>query len=256
MITSGQNERIKELVRLRDRRHRDRSGLFLIEGEREIRRALAADVVVEELYYAPDICGEPLLAQFYTSFACARSVFDKIAYRESPDGLLAVARQSAHTLGGLKLSKEPLLLIVEGVEKPGNLGAMLRSCDGVGVDGLIVCDPVVDLYNPNVVRASMGALFSVPVAVATVSEVVSWLSERGVALVVASPDARKRYWEVDLRLPVAIGVGAEHAGLSPELSQAAVEAVSIPMRGEADSLNVATSATLMLYEAVRQREGV
>lgn len=253
MITSLQNERVKEVVRLRDRSARDRTGLFLLEGEREILRAIEAGIEIEALYYAPDLCGEHRLGQTGASTPCSLPVFQKISYRESPDGLLAVARQRMHRLEGLSLSPNPLLLLVEAVEKPGNLGAMLRSCDGVGVDGLIVCDRVVDLYNPNVVRASMGALFSVPVAVATTEEALLWLKQSGVALVVASPDASENYWGADLGKPVAIAVGAEHAGLSQKLRGAASQAVSIPMRGAADSLNVATAATLLLYEALRRR---
>jgi RNA methyltransferase, TrmH family len=253
LITSLQNERIKEVVRLRDRQARDRTGLFLLEGQREILRAIEAGVEIETLYWAPDICGEHSLTQTLPSEACALSVFKKISYRESPDGLLAVARQRSHRLEGIVLSEQPLLLLVEAVEKPGNLGAMLRSCDGVGVDGLIVCDPVIDLYNPNVVRASMSALFSVPVAIATVQESIAWLQSNGISIIIASPDAAGSYWESDLRRPVAIGVGAEHAGLSHQLCQVASQSVSIPMRGSADSLNVATAATLLLYEALRQR---
>lgn len=248
-IESRHNSKIRQLLALRERRERDATGLFLLEGVREVERALQAGVKLHSLYLAPELLTHPFSWEG-EQYELPRTLFEKVSYREGPDGLLAIAHQRTFQLSDLKGS---LFLLAESVEKPGNLGAMVRTCDAVGVDGLLVSDPTVDLFNPNVVRASMGALFSVPIALCSRQEVLNWLKERGVALVAATPGAKNSYWQSDLKRPVAIAVGREHDGLSSELLAAATHRVSIPMRGQADSLNVATSAALLLYEALRQR---
>jgi TrmH family RNA methyltransferase len=179
------------------------------------------------------------------------AAFRKIAYRRHPDGVLAVVTTRSTTLDALDLPDRPLVLVVEGIEKPGNLGAMLRTADGAGVDAVIVADPATDAYNPNVVRASQGAVFTVPLAVATADTGAAWLAGRGIRVVAASPDATTPPWQVDLTGPLAAVVGSEHAGLSSVWNGA--DGVGIPMRGTADSLNAATAAAVLLYEAVRQR---
>ena len=269
-ITSLQNPRIKQLVKLRDRRPRDEAGVFLIEGYREIRRALEKQVTLAELYYAPDwFLGEnepALLAAAQQAgaklFELTRETFAKVAYRERPDGLLAVAPQWKRSLSELERAESaggarppPFYLVVEAIEKPGNLGTILRSADAAGCDAVIVCDPVTDLFNPNVVRASTGVLFSVPCVVASGAEVMAWLQTQHIRIVVTTPAAEALYTDVSLTGPLAIVMGSEQYGLSEFWLKGADLGVRIPMAGQADSLNVAMAALITLFEAVRQRGG-
>lgn len=270
-ITSLQNPRVKQLVKLRDRRPRDESGVFLVEGYRQIRRALEKNVRINELYFSSDwFLGEnepALIAQAEAAGAqiieLSKEAFAKVAYRERPDGLLAVAPQWRHSLDDLAArldhvastlpSRPPFLLVVEAIEKPGNLGTILRSADAAGVDALIVCDPVTDLFNPNVVRASTGVLFSVPVIIAGSREVREWLRQRGIRSVATTPAATTLHTECSLRGPLAIVMGSEQYGLSDYWLAEADDRVRIPMAGQADSLNVAMATIITLFEAVRQR---
>jgi len=261
IITSLQNPRVKELVKLRDRRPRDEAGTFLVEGYREIRRALEKKVALKELYFAPEwFLGEnepALLAQAEAAgarlFQLSKEAFAKVAYRERPDGLLAVAPQWRLTLGDLKIPANPLLLVVEAIEKPGNLGTILRSADAAGCQAVIVCDPVTDLFNPNVVRASTGVLFSVPCVVEESSRVLAWLKERKIRTIATTPAAATLYSAADLRGPLAVVMGSEQYGLSEFWLGNADLPVRIPMAGQADSLNVAMATLIALFEAVRQR---
>ena len=265
LITSLQNPRVKQLVKLRDRRPRDEAGVFLVEGYRQIRRALEKSVTLTELYICPewylgDQGNEPALIEQARAagakvFQLTKDAFAKVAYRERPDGLLAVAPQWRKTLAdlGALLKPEPFLLVVEAIEKPGNLGTILRSADAAGVDALIVCDPVTDLFNPNVVRASTGVLFSVPVIIAASGEVRVWLRERRIRAVATTPSATDLYTDTDLRGPLAIVMGSEQYGLSDFWLREADARVLIPMAGQADSLNVAMATIITLFEAVRQR---
>ncbi len=269
-ISSLQNPRVKQLVKLRDRRPRDETGVFLVEGYRAIRRALEKKIGLQELYFAPDwFLGEnepALLAQAEAAgarlFELTKDAFAKVAYRERPDGLLAVAPQWKHTLEDLVIGgtgavgpavKAAFLLVVEAIEKPGNLGTILRSADAAGCDAVIVCDPVTDLFNPNVVRASTGVLFSVPLVVEESRRVLAWLKEKGVRTVATTPAAEKLYTDVDLRGPLAVVMGSEQYGLSDFWLENADVPVRIPMAGQADSLNVALATLVTLFEAVRQR---
>ena len=288
-ITSLQNPRVKQLVKLRDRRDRDEAGLFLVEGYREVRRALEKGVRLNELYFSPDWFlgeNEPALIEQARSagaqlFELSKDAFAKCAYRERPDGLLAVAPQWKNTLADLNVAgvadpgpgakpgsthstgsgqatpatKIPFLLVVESIEKPGNLGTILRSADAAGVDGVIVCDPVTDIFNPNVVRSSTGVLFSVPIVVADSASVHAWLKEKGVRIVATTPDTPNIYTQVDLRGPLAIVMGSEQYGLSDFWLKESDLLVRIPMAGQADSLNVAMATIITLFEAVRQRNG-
>ncbi|NLF17039.1 MAG: RNA methyltransferase [Lentisphaerae bacterium] len=263
LITSPQNPRIKDLVRLRDRRGRDRDQKVIIEGYRELMRAVDAGYPLEELYVCPELfqgSNEPALIERCCRagaalFETTPAVFGKVAYRDRPEGLLAVGPQRHRGLADLALpaAPPPLLLVAEAIEKPGNLGTMLRSADATGVSALVVCDPCTDIFNPNVVRASTGTLFTVPVVEAGGDEALAWLRDHGIRILAASPHAEARYTEVDLTGPVAVTVGTEQYGLSPRWIEAADLAVRIPMLGVADSLNVATATALILYEAVRQR---
>jgi TrmH family RNA methyltransferase len=262
-ISSLQNPRLKRLVRLRDRRARDEEGVFLIEGYREIRRALEKGVRLQELHFAPAwFLGENEPALLATAEAAGarlcelgKEAFAKVAYRERPDGLLAVATQWKRTLDDLVLPASPLLLVVEGIEKPGNLGTLLRGADAAGCHAVIVCDPVTDIFNPNVVRASTGVLFGVPLVVAESPAVHAWLRPRGIRIAATTPAAERRYTEADLRGPLAVVMGSEQYGLSEFWLQHADLPVRIPMAGQADSLNVAMAAIITLFEAVRQRTG-
>jgi TrmH family RNA methyltransferase len=264
IITSLKNPRLKRLVRLRDRRPRDEERAFLVEGYREVRRALESKVALDELYYSPGWFlgeNEPALlataaAAGATLFELSKDAFAKVAYRERPDGILAVAPQWRRTLAGLALPAEPLLLVVEAIEKPGNLGTILRSADAAGCHAVIMCDPVTDLFNPNVVRASTGVVFSVPCVVEESGAVHAWLKGRGIRAVATTPAAGNLYTESDLRGPLAVVMGSEQYGLSAFWLGNADLCVRIPMAGHADSLNVAMAALITLFEAVRQRGGV
>lgn len=260
-ITSLQNPRIKQLVKLRNRRDRDDADVFIVEGYREILRALDAGAAPREFYVSSEwFLGEnegALIARAAEKGAevieLSKDAFAKVAYRDRPDGLLAVVPQWRTGLDELKLAAEPFVLVVEAIEKPGNLGTILRSADAAGVDAVIVCDPVTDLFNPNVVRSSTGVLFSVPVAIASSEAVRAWLRDRGVRAVATTPAATELYTATDLTGPLAIVMGSEQYGLSDFWLREADARVRIPMAGQADSLNVAMAAIITLFEAVRQR---
>ena len=258
LIASLQNPKIKNLVRLRDRRHRDKSGLFLIEGYRELLRAVDAGLAIDELYTCPEMFlggNEEALIERISGqkFECSPQVFKKVSYRDRPDGLLGTARQMTRRLDEIQFKSAPFVVIAESIEKPGNLGTILRTSDAVGVDALIVCDRCTDIHNPNVVRASVGTLFTVPVVETSGSEALKWLEKQGIALVAATPSAETVYSEADLTGPVAVAFGTEQYGLSDAWLEAAETKVKIPMRGVADSLNVALSTGVLLYEVLRQR---
>jgi len=264
-IVSLQNPKIKGALRLNDRRERNQLGLFLIEGYRELKRAVEGGVEIRSLFTCSTFFlgenEEALIDQIRLKkaevFDCSSQVFEKLSYRDRPDGLVGIGVQMKTSLSDLlfKLQKKenPFLIIAEAIEKPGNLGTILRSADGAGVDGVIVCDRCTDIYNPNVVRASVGTLFTLPVVEAESAETLKWLKERGVRIVAATPSASRPFTQADLKGPVGIAVGTEQLGLSQQWMDAASIQVSIPMRGAADSLNVATATTLLLYEVIRQR---
>lgn len=265
LLSSVQNPRVKELVRLRDRKDRDSTGQFLIEGYRELLRATDAKYPVKELFICPELflgsnektLIDRLKAQNVQVFLCTETVFRKISYRDRPDGLLAIAFQQHRNLLDLQAriagKPAPFLVVAEAIEKPGNLGTILRSSDAVGVDGLVVCDQCTDIHNPNVVRASVGTLFTVPVIEAEGLLALQWMKTQGIAILAATPHAQKEFTDVDMRGPLAIVIGTEQLGLSELWMKNADIQVRIPMYGVADSLNVAMATTLLLYEALRQR---
>jgi len=260
-VSSLTNPKIKNVVRLRERRHREKSGLTIVEGNREIERVLEAGVGMKELYICPEFLAKHFKGDFLRRVSSGdvevtevtKEVFAKISYGDRHEGALAVCEFWQHPLYDVTLSVRPLLVIVEAVEKPGNLGAILRTCDGVGVDGVIVCDPKTDIYNPNVIRASLGSIFSLKVVASTNDETMHFLKEKNIKIYATMPDAKKDYTDVNLRDAAAIVVGSEAKGLSDFWSQHADYHVRIPMRGKADSLNVSASTAILLYEAVRQR---
>lgn len=257
-ISSLQNPQVKEIVQLRNHRERQRTHLFLIEGYRELKRAIDAGCAIRSLFYCPELFlgeneEELLQKSGAVLFRCTPQVFAKISYRDRPDGLLGVAPQRHRSLAELRLSSLPFLVIGEGIEKPGNLGTILRSCDAAGVDALIVCDPTTDIHNPNVVRASVGTLFTLPVFEAEGAETLAFLKQNRIAIVAATPEATLEFTEADFTQPLAIAVGTEQYGLSKDWLEQADCQVRIPMMGIADSLNVASATTILLYEVVRQR---
>lgn len=265
-LTSMQNPRIKQVMHLRHKPERDETGLFLIEGYRELLRAVNAGWTVAHLFTCAELflgTNEPALIQRLAAqgtqiLTCSKAVFQKISYRDRPDGLLAVAPQRKLSLADLEKSlnqtQPPFFVVAEAIEKPGNLGTILRSSDAVGVDGLIVCDRCTDIYNPNVVRASVGTLFTVPAVEESGEKTLNWLKQQQITVLAATPHADQEFTQVDLTQPIAIAVGTEQLGLSERWMQEAALQVRIPMRGVADSLNVAMATTLLLYEALRQRQ--
>jgi RNA methyltransferase, TrmH family len=253
-ITSLQNERVKHLVKLReDRRQRERDGLMLVEGWDEISLALAAGHTPRTLITCPDLAGRDLSVPAAEVVTVTAPVFKKISYRDNPDGWMAIFPTPQRSLPDLQLGPAPLVIVAESVEKPGNLGAILRTADAAAVDALLVCDPRVDLYGPNVVRASRGALFSVPAAEAASAEALDFLKSAGIRILAATPGATQLYTAEDLRGPLAIAVGTEDEGLTPFWLEHADAQVLIPMRGKVNSLNVSIATALIVYEAVRQR---
>jgi TrmH family RNA methyltransferase len=259
-LTSARNPRIKELQALRRRRARDELGLTLVDGYDELALAIEAGVRPQAVYHCPALlAGETRAALDALADAgvelvpVSRDVFAKISYRDNPDGWLGVVPSIASSLESLRLPPSPLLLVCEGVEKPGNLGAMLRTADAAGVAAVVAAGPGTDWGNPNLIRASKGTVFSVPVASGESTDVLAWLAERGIELVATSPDADATLDELDLAGAVAVAVGAEKHGLSEQMMDAARRTARIPMAGRVNSLNVATAAAISLYEAVRQR---
>jgi len=260
-ITSLTNPRVKNVVKLRQRSHRDDLGKMLIEGFREISRALDNNHPLDEILYCEKLFqGEnnrTLLERGTKAGArlisCSAPVFKKMSYRDRPDGLLAVAPQVNRSLNQLELSPSPFIVIAEAIEKPGNLGTILRSSDAAGVDAVIVCDRCTDINNPNVVRASVGTIFSLPVVETTSSEAIAWLKSNNIQSVATTPHTDNLYSDVNLKCGVAVVVGTEQYGLSDTWLNASEIKVRIPMLGQADSLNVASATTILLYEVVRQR---
>lgn len=262
LLTSLQNPRIKEVISLRDRKERELKQQFIIEGYRELLRAVDAGWKMESLFVCPELFlgsnENALIDRIFKSgtqiFTCDEKVFKKISYRDRPDGLIAVAPQIHRNLDELILRPNPLLIVAEAIEKPGNLGTILRSSDAAALDALILADRCTDIYNPNVVRASVGTLFHVPVIETEGEKAVAYLKKNNISILAATPSATKEFTEVDMRGGIAIAVGTEQLGLSPLWMDNADIQVKIPMHGVSDSLNVAMATTLLLYEAIRQRK--
>lgn len=254
-IDSLQNEKIKNIVKLRDSgRERQRQGLFLIEGRREINLALKGGVKIECLFYCQDYSQQKLEISQEKIIETARRVFAKISYRENPDGFLAVAKSKEIKLADIKLSSRPLIIILEAVEKPGNLGAILRTAEAVRAEAIIINDAKIDIYNPNVIRASQGAVFMVPTVLSSVSQTIEFCKSNKIKMFAAAPAARKQYTEVNYNSGCAVVMGTEDKGLSKEWLKAADEKIKIKMSGQIDSLNISVSAAVILFEAIRQRQ--
>jgi len=262
VVRSTTNPGVKSAVRLRNRRARKETGLFLVEGFREIRRALDANIGIETLWFCPELYlggseGE-LVDRASVAGAeiaqVAEAPFKKMAYRDRPEGLLAVCRQFDTSLEQIEIGTSPLLLVVEAIEKPGNLGTMIRTATAAHADAVIVADQNTDVFNPNVVRASIGTMFAMPIAVCSTENAVAWLHEHGVTITASTPDVDLAHWDASFGDRAAVVVGAEQYGLSETWLSAADTKVRIPMPGDAiDSLNAAAAAAVLLYEALRQR---
>jgi len=261
LLTSTSNPGVKTVVKLRRRSHRDELDLMIIEGYRELKRAFENGHCPVELYFCREMFQggneDGLIRRCAEHGArllkCTPEVFRKIAYRDRPEGLLGLAPCIHAGLDSLRPPDDALLVAAEAVEKPGNLGTLLRTADAAGVHGVIVCDPCTDINNPNVVRASIGTLFALPVVQCSSEEAIKWLCERDIQIVATTPHVEMPYTEADLTRPSVIVVGAEQYGLSKTWLREATMKVTIPMYGQADSLNVAAATTILLYEAVRQR---
>jgi len=255
-ITSTQNQKIKDAAKLHEARERKKCGLVLVEGRREIELARAGGAAIETLFVCEEIFGDTdfvRAAGAKETFAVSPAVYKKISFRESPAGILAVARPPVYSLADIKNKNDLLLVVLEAVEKPGNLGAIVRTADAAAVDAVIICDPKADIYNPNAIRSSQGTVFTKKVIVADSPAVIVWLFENKIKAFAATPAANKTHFACDFRKNAAIVLGTEDKGLSQAWIEAADEKIRIPMRGAIDSLNVSASAAIILYEAIRQR---
>ncbi|MBR5702652.1 MAG: RNA methyltransferase [Bacteroidales bacterium] len=291
VITSAQNPKLKRLLALQEKsRLRREEGVFVVEGRRELEHCVAAGFEIEAVFICPEILeGQalppegvrpsdsphhpvgtvpplsnrgcyvpqgvvPALSNARQLFHLTKELYSKVAYREGTEGIIAEVKAKYLGLEDLKLKENPLVMVLEGVEKPGNLGAVLRSADAAGADAVIICDPLTDLYNPNLIRASIGAVFTVPVACCTSEEAIAFLKARGIRILTAQLQDSSPYYDVDMRTGTALVMGTEATGLTPVWRAAADAHILIPMLGRLDSLNVSVSAAILLYEAVRQRQ--
>ena len=253
-ITSSANPKFKRLIALLQKSsERRESALFTVEGVREIYHCIEAGYKPDCIFFCPDIVSEETLPQC-RHFALSAGLYAKAAYREGTEGAIGVFQAMEHPLSSLHLKDNPLIAVLESVEKPGNLGAVLRTCDAAGTDALIICDPRTDLYNPNLIRASIGAVFTVPTAVCTTAQAITFLKSKGIRILTAQLQDSSLYYDCPMTKGTAIVMGTEATGLSDKWRQAADAHIRIPMLGKLDSLNVSVSAAILLYEAVRQRK--
>lgn len=253
-ITSAQNPKIKNLLLLQEKsRARRDQGLFVVEGRRELEHCLEGGFTVKTLFVCPEIAGEEVLPS-PAIIEIPLELYKKVAYRDSTEGIIAEVEYKALALEDLHLPEHPLIVVLESVEKPGNLGAVLRSADAAGADAVLIGDPLTDLYNPNLIRASIGAVFTVPVVAAPSAEIIAFLKDRGIQILTAQLQDSSLYYDVDMKRGTAIVMGTESTGLTPIWRQAADAHIRIPMLGCLDSLNVSVSAAILLFEAVRQRQ--
>ncbi len=259
-ISSLQNTLVKEIVKLQQKaRERKKTGLLVAEGQREISLALQANLKLRDMLVCEELYVEdphyPVALHKYQDNLTGVSpeIYSRIAYRGTTEGILAVFEVFDTALQSLQLSDLPLLLVLEAVEKPGNLGAILRTADAAGVDAVIICDPQTDVFNPNVIRSSLGCVFTVKIATCTTSEYLEWADDKGIINAIASLQVRQSYFDIDMKRPLAIVLGTESDGLSSIWYEKAREKIRIPMAGKIDSLNVSVSAAVLVYEALRQR---
>ena len=271
-ITSLQNPKIKQLLLLQQKSsERRKTGLFVVEGQQELQHCISAGYEVNTVFYCPELTsgnqGEGNQGDRLFDVNCkfnqkpvplipvSPDVYAKVAYRGSTEGVIAEVRTKSLRLEDLKLGDSPLIVVLESVEKPGNLGAILRSADASGVDAVVVCDPLTDLYNPNLIRSSVGAAFTVPCVACSSEDCIAFLKKRGIKILTAQLQDSRLYYDTDMTCGTAIVMGTEHDGLTDQWRQAADAHIRIPMLGQIDSLNVSVSAAILMFEAVRQRRG-
>lgn len=254
-ITSAQNPKIKQLLALQEKsRLRRETDLFVVEGLRELEHCLAAGFEADTVFCCPEIlAGRSIPGSGHKLFEVSKEVYSKIAYREGTEGVIAEVKCKDRQLGELQLPAEPLVVVLESVEKPGNLGAVLRSADAAGVDAVIICDPLTDLYNPNLIRASLGGIFTVPCVACTSAEAIAFFKERRIQILTAQLQDSEWYYDTDMKRGTAIVIGTEATGLTQAWRDAADAHIKIPMLGALDSLNASVSAAILMFEAVRQR---
>jgi TrmH family RNA methyltransferase len=256
-ITSQQNPKIKNVLALEKARERNQQNVFVLEGIKELSLAIEGKYTINTVFFCPQIIpAEEILRVVQDEnllIPVQQNVFEKIAYRDSTGGIIAIVQQKKHTLENIRLRKNPLLLILESVEKPGNLGAILRTADAANIDAVIICDPQTDFYNPNVIRSSVGCIFTTQIASSTSQDAIAWLSSKGIKIFATSLEASTPYHELDFTGPSAIIMGTEATGLSDTWIRAASSSVIIPMRGKIDSMNVSNAAAVIVFEACRQR---
>lgn len=270
-ITSAQNPKIRNLLLLQEKsKARREQGLFVVEGRRELEHCLAAGFKVRTLFVCPEIAGQAgndampgLDRASVISSAVEKSLcieipehlYRKVAYRESTEGIIAEVEYKSLELTDLTLPENPLIMVLESIEKPGNLGAVLRSADAAHADAVLICDPLTDLYNPNLIRASIGAVFTVPTVACSSKEAIAFLQKRNIQILTAQLQDSSFYYDIDMKRGTALVMGTESTGLTDEWRKAASAHIRIPMLGRLDSLNVSVSAAILLFEAVRQRQG-
>ncbi len=268
-ITSAQNPKIKNLLLLQEKsKARREQGLFVVEGRRELEHCIEAGYNVRTVFVCNEIAGQADndLCQADNDLRHARpdrasqiieipeALYRKVAYRESTEGVIAEVEYKERTLSDLQLPENPLVMVLESVEKPGNLGAVLRSADAAGADAVLICDPLTDLYNPNLIRASIGAVFTVPTVACSSEDAIAFLQGCGIQILTAQLQDSSLYYDVDMRRGTALVMGTESTGLTDQWRKAASAHIRIPMLGRLDSLNVSVSAAILLFEAVRQRQ--
>ena len=257
LITSPSNPKIKRLLALQQKSSaRREAGLFVVEGQRELQHCIDAGFEIDSIFICPSLHGSqpPSTSGQTKVFDVSEEVYAKISYREGTEGIIAEVKTPERNLEELVLPERPLVMVLESVEKPGNLGAVLRSADAAGADAVLVCDPLTDLWNPNLIRASIGAVFTVPCVACSSQEAISWLKARGIRILTAQLQDSSLYYDCDMTAGTAIVMGTESTGLTPVWREAADAHIRIPMLGELDSLNVSVSAAILLFEAVRQRQ--
>ena len=258
-ITSTQNSLVKQILVLKEKsRERKKTGLFLIEGQRELTLAIKGGYQIETLLFYPELISETELNKFTTqqpdTIQISKEVFQKLAYRDTTEGIIAVVKSKSHTIENLQLEQsKPLILVAEAPEKPGNIGALLRTADAAHVDAVIIANPKTDLYNPNIIRSSVGCVFTNQIAMASTTEIIEYLTKMNINIYCAALQASKTYHTQDFSKPTAIVVGTEANGLTNEWLQASTQNIIIPMQGEIDSMNVSVAAGILIFEAKRQR---
>ena len=258
-ISSAQNPYIKELFQLKEKsRERKKTGLFLIEGEREISLAIKGNYEIETVLFNSELFPETKLnnlkIQHETTIQISKEVYQKLAYRDTTEGILALAKSKSHDLKNIQFkNKNPLILVAEAPEKPGNIGALLRTADAANVDAVIIANSKTDLYNPNIIRSSVGCLFTNQIATGTTSEIIAYLKENNINIYCAALQASVEYHTQDYKKSSAIIVGTEATGLSDEWILNSTKNIIIPMQGEIDSMNVSVAAGILIFEAKRQR---